>query len=230
MKNRTTDKNIKEFISQNKNADVFDLMPALTEEETINFLSKTAENAYSNTNKRVKFLKPVLIAGLFVIAAVCRISIYLGIYDFRICCVIIMAVLIYIYSETIKNLKLQLLCGLFVDNANLKIIPCDYADAGVCINTCDSSTIMLQGMRSAFLISDYIMSVFKDNNAIILKIAKGSKDKVLDYLYKNNTLIMSYDKTPANFSWSMKYFRKLSVRFIAAISVFAITYIYMCLS
>lgn len=230
MKNRANDRNIKKYISQNKNADVFELMPSLTEEETIKFLSKTAEMAYSSTNKRKKFIKPLLIAVLFIVAAVCLGSIYFRIYDLRIYCVIIIALLIYIYTETIKNLKLQLLCGLFADNKNLKITTCKYTDTGVCINTNDNSTILLQDIQAVFLISDYIMSAYKDNNALIFKVTKDIKDKVLDYLYKNNTLIMSYDKTPSNFSWAMKYLKKLSVRFIIAFSIFVITYIYMRLS
>ena len=212
-----------------KDTDVFKLLPDITEKETIQFLSEVAALAYKKDSSRWKYTKAAFAVYLCLNFAMCLKSVYHREYLLLVFIILSTALITCIYKIVADNIKLSKLTYLFIDNKETEINSYDTADNGFIVNFKDKTTQRLQNVQSAFLVSDYIMLVFKDNSIAIIKPDKQDREKILYEIHSVDSRITSYDRTPQNMLWMKKYYKKLFIKFMIPVLIFALLYIFMSL-
>lgn len=212
--------------------DAFELRPDITEKEIIDLLLEIVTVAYKNTKTVGKYSKIMVCVVLNIICMVCLGCIYHKEYFFLICLIVIAMSIIYIWKESEKVNNLQKLSCLFIDNKGLKINLYTYnnVDNEFYINYEDKINQPINEAQVAFLILDYILLVFKNNDISIVNPSKNDKEKILYELYHGNSRIISYDKTVENIFWMKYYYKKIFVKISIAIIVVFLFYSFMILT
>ena len=212
-----------------KDTDVFKLLPDITEKETIQFLSEVAALAYKKDSSRWKYTKAAFAVYLCLNFAVCLKSVYYREYLLLVFIILSTTLITCIYKIVADNIKLSKLTYLFIDNKETEINSYDTADNGFIVNFKDKTTQRVQNVQSAFLVSDYIMLAFKDNSIAIIKPDKQDREKILYEIHSVDSRITSYDRTPQNMLWMKKYYKKIFIKFMIPVLIFALLYIFMSL-
>lgn len=212
-----------------KDTDAFKLLPDITEKETIQFLSEVAALAYKKDSSRWKYTKAAVAVYLCLNFAMCLKSVYYREYLLLVFIILSTALITCIYKIVTDNIKLSKLTYLFIDNKETEINSYDTADNGFIVNFKDKTTQRVQNVQSAFLVSDYIMLAFKDNSIAIIKPDKEDREKILYEIHSVDSRITSYDRTPQNMLWMKKYYKKLFIKFMIPVLIFALLYIFMSL-
>ena len=195
-----------------KDTDVFKLLPNITEEETIHFLSEVSALAYRKNSSIRKYTKLIITVPLGVIFIVCLGCLYHKEYLYLICTTLVLVTLLYTYKVIDKNLQMSKLSYLFIDNKETDINSYDNTDNGFMVNFKDKTAQSVQNVQSAFLISAYIMLVFKDNSIAIIKPDKEDREKILNIIHNADSRITSYDRIPQNMLWMKKYYKKIFIK------------------
>ena len=216
--------------SVKNNMDVFELLPDISEKETIQFLVEIAELGYKKTNPFEIITKLGLYIYLFIIFTNCLRCIYHKEYLFLIYIMIIATLVIYIYKECKKNIDLRKQAFLFADNKELRISSYRNIENTFFVNVTDSNEQIIKNVQIAFLVSDYIMLAFKNKGTAILKSDKSDKEQILHQLHKAGARIISYDKMPENILWMKKYYKKIFVKISVAITIIFLLYSFMLLT
>lgn len=212
-----------------KDTDAFKLLPDITEKETIQFLSEVAALAYKKDSSRWKYTKAAFAVYLCLNFAMCLKSVYYREYLLLVFIILSTALITCIYKIVADNIKLSKLTYLFIDNKETEINSYDTADNGFIVNFKDKTTQRVQNVQSAFLVSDYIMLAFKDNSIAIIKPDKEDREKILYEIHSVDSRITSYDRTPQNMLWMKKYYKKIFIKFMIPVLLFALLYIFMSL-
>ena len=213
-----------------KDTDVFKLLPNITEEETIRFLSEVSALAYKKAMSIRKFLKAMLIIVLcadFIVGIGC---IYHKEYLMLIYTTLSAVLIICMYKIVYENTKRRKLSYLFIDNKETEINSYDNTDNGFFVIFKDKTTQSVQNVQAAFLISDYIMLVFKDNSIAIIKPDKEDREKILYVIQNLDSRITSYDRTPQNMLWMKKYYKKIFIKFFMLVLIFCLLHTVMRLT
>lgn len=219
MKNRITN-----------NTDIFELLPNISEKDTIQLLAEIAELGYKKTKPIEKIIKLGLYIYLFIICINCWQCIYHKEYLLLMYIMIITTLVIYIYKECKKNINLQKQSSLFVDNEKLRICSYKNIENAFFVNDTDENEQVINEAQIVFLVSDYIMLAFKNKGTAILKSDKSDKEQILHQLHKAGARIISYDKMPENILWMKKYYKKIFVKISVAITIIFLLYSFMLLT
>ena len=197
-----------------KDTDVFTLLPNITEEEAIRFLSKVAALAYKKESFRWKFTIAVNFVVLSIYLIVGLGCIYHKEYLMLIYIILSAMLITCIYKIVAKSIKQSKLSYLFIDNKQTEINSYDNTDRDFMVNFKNKTAQSVHNVQSAFLISAYIMLAFKDNSIAIIKPDKEDREKILDVVYSVDSRITSYDRTPQNMLWMKKYYKKIVIKML----------------
>jgi hypothetical protein len=98
------------------------------------------------------------------------------------------------------------------------------------VNFKDKTTQSVQNVQAAFLLSDYIMLVFKNNSIAIIKTDIYDKEKILDEIHNADSRIISYDRMPQNMLWMKKYYKKIIIKVLISALIFCLLFTIMKLA
>ena len=213
-----------------KDTDVFKLLPDITEEETIRFLSEVSALAYKKNSSVWKYSKAMIIIAFGIYFIVCLGCIYHKEYLYLICTMMTSVIILYLYKAVDKNMKRIKLSYLFIDTKETEINSYDNTDNGFFVNFKDKTTQPVQNVQAAFLLSAYIMLVFKNNSIAIIKTDIDDKEKILDVINNMDSRIISYDRMPQNMLWMKKYYKKIIIKVLISALIFCLLFTIMKLA
>lgn len=200
----------------------------VNEKEIITGLSRTSEMALKHYKKQ-KIIIIISNAVLIVLLLpVVGLSYLFEQYDVLICAIGLLFGFTVSFRIIKKYNKKLLLCELFVSNELLNFNEYTYDEKKeeFLIETVDNYVFRLSNVCSAFLVFNYIMLASKDNSIAILILKNEIKEKFLGALYKNGTVITSYDKSAENVYWRKKCFNKILLQIIPLLCGTMCIYLY----
>ena len=142
----------------------------------------------------------------------------------------ISVIILYLYKAVDKNMKRIKLSYLFIDTKETEINSYYNTDNGFFVNFKDKTTQSVQNVQAAFLLSDYIMLVFKNNSIAIIKTDIDDKEKILDVINNMDSRIISYDRMPQNMLWMKKYYKKIIIKVLISALIFCLLFTIMKLA